>query len=148
MGAKRTEPNICKHPERKHGAKGLCASCYTMAWAREHPGANAGNAWLKAHPERAAELSRRAALRKHGMTPASYDALWNKQGGKCANRLCNKSAPLVMKDYRASLHVDHCHATGVVRGLLCQGCNLALGHTADSRDRLLGLIEYLGRGIN
>jgi len=39
--------------------------------------------------------------------------------------------------------VDHCHETGKVRGFLCSGCNLALGHVGDSRDVLLKLAEYV-----
>jgi hypothetical protein len=40
-------------------------------------------------------------------------------------------------------HVDHCHATGQVRGILCFNCNAALGHVGDSKDRLLSLVAYL-----
>jgi hypothetical protein len=43
------------------------------------------------------------------------------------------------------MHVDHCHTTGFVRGLLCFNCNAALGHVGDSADRLTKLIEYLHR---
>ena len=41
------------------------------------------------------------------------------------------------------LHVDHCHATGEVRGMLCFNCNAALGHVNDSIERLKMLIDYL-----
>lgn len=42
-------------------------------------------------------------------------------------------------------HVDHCHSTGLVRGILCFNCNAALGHLQDSEDRILALLRYLRR---
>ena len=42
-------------------------------------------------------------------------------------------------------HVDHCHVTGVVRGVLCFNCNAALGHVNDSVSRLLDLVKYINR---
>lgn len=42
-----------------------------------------------------------------------------------------------------STHVDHCHSSGVVRGLVCQLCNMAIGCAKDSASRLAKLISYL-----
>jgi hypothetical protein len=44
-----------------------------------------------------------------------------------------------------SLAIDHCHKTKVVRGLLCNSCNVALGNVKDDVNRLRKLIEYLER---
>lgn len=44
-----------------------------------------------------------------------------------------------------SLHIDHDHETGKVRGVLCHGCNLALGNVEDSPARLRALADYLER---
>ena len=41
------------------------------------------------------------------------------------------------------MHVDHCHDTGKIRGVLCFNCNAALGHIGDSIDRLEMLILYM-----
>lgn len=41
------------------------------------------------------------------------------------------------------LHIDHCHATGKVRGVLCHKCNLVLGLVNDDPKRLLALVEYV-----
>lgn len=42
-----------------------------------------------------------------------------------------------------AFHIDHDHDTGVVRGLLCNLCNLLLGHARDQQDVLRAAIEYL-----
>ena len=134
----------CGHPDRKHGAKGLCKSCYMVEWMRLHPDANSGNAWSRANPDRARYLRRRGQLKKHGITPEQYAELHAQQGGRCANNRCGVSFPVDSLDYRSSaLHVDHDHATGLIRGLLCRDCNAALGHAKDDQERLAGLIEYL-----
>lgn len=40
-------------------------------------------------------------------------------------------------------HVDHCHYTSVIRGILCSSCNLMLGHAKDDQRRLLAAAQYL-----
>lgn len=45
-----------------------------------------------------------------------------------------------------SLHVDHDHKTKQYRGVLCTGCNLALGCLHDNRDTVLALASYITNG--
>lgn len=82
-------------------------------------------------------ISRRERkLREYGLTTAAYDALVVQQAGRCA--IC----PEQYSDSKP-LHVDHCHTTGDVRGLLCLRCNTALGLFQDDTDRLTAAITYL-----
>ena len=69
-----------------------------------------------------------------GITDAAYEALLEQQGGHCA--ICS-ATPKTRR-----LHVDHDHATGKVRGLLCHRCNRALPTWVTS-DWLLGAAEYV-----
>jgi Recombination endonuclease VII len=71
--------------------------------------------------------------RRYGIGADEFDALVVAQGGVCA--ICGKEAPE---------HVDHSHATGVVRGILCFNCNGGLGQFKDSLDALVNAIAYLG----
>jgi len=132
------------HPDRKHRGKGLCNSCYVLAWMKAHPEADTGNTWLRNRPERRRELGRRGHLKAtYGITPDEYAAMWEQQQGLCANPGCRTFYPPDGDDYRKALHVDHNHETGQIRGLLCPGCNIALGMAGENAERLLGLIEYL-----
>jgi len=70
------------------------------------------------------------AARRYGITEAEVEAL--RSQGEC--EVCGGAE---------GLSIDHDHETGQVRGLLCRGCNLALGHVDDDVDRLQKLIEYL-----
>lgn len=71
---------------------------------------------------------------RHRTTVEAIELLWDKQGGRCA--ICKVVLP---EDF----HFDHCHETGVVRGLLCAPCNKGLGHFADDPDRLSAAAAYL-----
>lgn len=42
-----------------------------------------------------------------------------------------------------TMHIDHCHETRYVRGVLCSSCNSALGSLGENRKRIEGLLEYL-----
>src|SRR5271166_3895057 len=100
------------HPDRKHRAKGLCGSCYSMKWQKEHPEADSGTNWLRNRPEILKEKNRKYHLaHKHRTSVELYTAMWHQQNGKCANQRCQAFYPLVVEDYRKGLHVDHDHAT-------------------------------------
>ena len=61
--------------------------------------------------------------RKYGISLAEYDEILGAQGGRCA--ICREEGS-VLRDGSTRLAVDHDHATGRVRGILCLSCNQAI----------------------
>ncbi|MEV7492135.1 endonuclease VII domain-containing protein [Streptomyces anulatus] len=76
--------------------------------------------------------------RLYGITLDQYNEMLAKQDHLCA--LCGERP-----DTDRRMHVDHCHATGKIRALLCHHCNLLLGNAKDSTARLHQAIAYLQR---
>jgi hypothetical protein len=83
--------------------------------------------------------NRAASLRRYGITPEQYDALLEAQDGRCA--ICGETPS--GRQAAGRLHVDHCHETGRIRGLLCVRCNPGIGHFREREDLLLRAVEYL-----
>lgn len=77
--------------------------------------------------------------RRYGITEHQVVELFRHQRGVCA--ICGEPPDTTRK--RGGLHIDHDHTTGVVRGLVCESCNLGLGFFKDSPKRLVGAISYL-----
>jgi hypothetical protein len=81
--------------------------------------------------------------RTYGLDLDQLREMFEAQGGLC---------PVCLRELRpwsalgpGSNHVDHCHATGKVRGLLCPRCNRLLGCARDETDTLTRAISYLQR---
>ena len=77
---------------------------------------------------------------KYGIDAETYDRLFIQQEGKCA--IC-KRTPDKAPGKWGVLHVDHCHATGNVRGLLCYRCNSAVGGFGDDPSLMRAALTYL-----
>lgn len=75
--------------------------------------------------------------RVYGITLDQYKAMLAAQDGKCA--LGHDIGP------GSNICVDHDHATGRVRGLLCTKHNAAIGMLGDSHDGVRAALEYLER---
>ena len=72
----------------------------------------------------------------YGIEPEEYLMMHEDQQGMCA--ICGEKP-----NTKRGLHLDHCHDTGIVRGLLCHGCNTGLGSFQDDPERLSKAIDYL-----
>lgn len=92
------------------------------------------NRYAKSKPE----TREKHLIRKYGVSLAIYEQMLTAQGGACA--ICKK---LAISESYGVLHVDHCHKTGRVRGLLCRNCNHVLGLMGDSAELMVVAARYL-----
>lgn len=83
--------------------------------------------------------------KKFGLSLDTYKSMVAMQGGCCAICLEPPTHTEFGNKKKTRLHVDHNHDTGVIRGLLCHGCNIALGMLKDDPIRVLKAYEYLTR---
>ncbi len=97
-------------------------------------------AWNQAHPEQRFETSLR---HRFGISSKDFETLLTQQEGVCA--ACRLPETAVDRRTRKvrRLHIDHDHETGVIRGLLCTRCNLAVGYLKDDPRRAEGVLSYL-----
>lgn len=115
-------------PDRRQA---YCKPCMNARYDPEY--AKAYQARRLADPEKKLmhqkAVRRRMLERNYGITPEDYDRMLAEQGGTCG--ICDGPQKKVNGTDSAYYAVDHCHATGKVRGLLCNGCNLLL-HKLDT----------------
>jgi hypothetical protein len=137
------------HPARPGHAFGLCHTCYVR---------NRRNRWATCHPDRfrsrgdptlchpcyleqvtipktKARAWERGIAKRFGISAETYRAILLAQGGRCA--ICRGQS------VRGPLAVDHDHATGQIRGLLCTLCNRGLGAFRDDPAFLQAAASYL-----
>ena len=87
-------------------------------------------------------LQNKYFIRTYGITFQDYKRMYEEQEGLC--KICNNQGFLMdEKRHKMKLVVDHCHVTGLVRGLLCHNCNRALGLLSDDIKRFERAINYL-----
>ena len=101
--------------------------------------------WYKNNPERYYYNQIKA---KYGISKEDYLSLLLQQDNKCA--ICGKeeSTPNHWQDKKSRrLAIDHCHNTGIIRGLLCYRCNTTLGKVEDNAELLRNMATYLDGDI-
>jgi hypothetical protein len=100
----------------------------------------AAKQWRKDNPENTekhlARMRERSKERRYGITQKEFDQMLIRQNNKC--KICSDN----FKSFKDT-HIDHCHNTNKVRGLLCNNCNMALGQFMDNTDIMDNAIKYL-----
>jgi hypothetical protein len=100
----------------------------------------AAKQWRKDNPENVEKhlvrVRERAKERRYGITQEQFDQMLLDQNNKC--KICD----IKFKSIKFT-HIDHCHETNRVRGLLCNECNLAIGQFNDNTDIMDNAIKYL-----
>ena len=121
-------------------AAGRCKPCRARH-CREHYARNIEAQRAKNRERRRAAYAANPAADRdktrrylYGVTPAAFEAMLSQQGGVC--RICRVPEPTC---------IDHDHATGRVRGLLCMHCNAGLGLFGDDVGRIRAAAAYLQR---
>lgn len=77
-------------------------------------------------------------IRSYNITEENFIELLKKQKNICS--ICNKLLDL---DNPYMLHIDHCHKSGKIRGLLCHHCNNVLNFSSENPFILIKAIKYL-----
>ncbi len=121
-GERKPLDSFHRHPEGPNGRHSWCGQC--------------ANAAQKASRAKHGRPPRKPAWNlktRYGLTPDDVDRMLTDQGGVCA----------ICQGEMKRQCVDHDHATGKVRGLLCHRCNIGLPYVerADYRSAALAYLE-------
>ena len=131
---------------RFDGVSPYCKPCTSIKnghWDSKHPEVRKERVrvWGNKNPERKEHHRRSGVLRRYGLTNADYDAMLLTQGGRCA--ICGSTD--VARKNHDKFCVDHDHATGKIRSLLCTNCNVGIGSFKDDPNLLQQALDYLRR---
>lgn len=126
---------------KKDGLTTNCKTCekaYSKCWRIRNPVRRVEQlkAWVAKNPEKHRVHARRAHIKyKYGLSEPEFIDLCERQFWRCA--ICTTSIS------KGTSNIDHDHATGKVRGILCANCNRGLGAFQDNYKSLLAAGAYL-----
>lgn len=107
---------------------GLHSQCRSCVFAVSH------EYYRTIEPHRAGRWKSASQLKnRYGITLDEYEWLASAQDNKC----------LICGDKDVLLHVDHCHNSGRIRGLLCRHCNIALGLLRENKAAATEMVRYI-----
>jgi hypothetical protein len=94
--------------------------------------------WYLANKDKVKNNARKNRLNsRYGLTIEQYNMLLQQTNGIC---------PICLTEFSGFNHravVDHCHTTGRVRGILCNGCNAAIGFLKDDTKVVQRALKWL-----
>jgi hypothetical protein len=132
---KRTCKRGHENPQRnKCGACVPCQKELGLARYKRDPSARVASAvsYAKRHPEARRDQQRAYRL---GVSVVDVRTALSRSGGKC--EACGKALT------HATACIDHCHATGRVRGVLCRFCNALEGMLNKRSERVGQVLAYV-----
>lgn len=116
------QKDFSRHPLAANGYRRVCKCCNNKR----------RSARFAAHPEVHARFILLGRLSHYGLSPEQFETLIARQHNQCA--ICQIS--FAASPHSRRPHIDHCHASQIVRGLLCGQCNRGIGCFHDSADSL------------
>lgn len=116
-----------------------CTMCKTMKELAQFNKHGGGTAYLDRHPYCKDCSSERHLKQKYGLTAKDKEKMFERQNKSCD--ICLTTMEL------KTIHVDHCHKTGKIRGLLCSACNKSIGLLKDDPERCLRMAKYLKNAV-
>lgn len=131
--------NFSKDAVKSDGLCGQCRNCRRIYQQSER-----GKVRAKRYKqsEQGKRKQKKAVLKKYGLTPENYDQMLTDQRGRCA--ICGGH----WSEFQRGLAVDHNKETGIVRELLCGGCNMGIGQLKHDTELLESAIAYLWKHQN
>lgn len=130
------KPKVLVRLKKKYQENPTLSITQAKKWAKDNPDKikTIQKTWKEKHPEKRKLYTRNSRIRAYGISPETYYEMLKQQGNECA--ICKA------KSTRRAMNIDHDHKTGKVRGLLCDGCNLSLGHIEKFMEKA---IQYLSQ---
>lgn len=146
-------------------------NAYQKEWRKQNPGKNAAAAkrWKQENLEKSRAISR-AWSERNKERHRKNSREWNRKNpDKVRDRLLKSAFGISLSKYKEillsqneacaiceqpqstlkkNLAVDHCHSTGIIRGLLCTSCNLGIGQLQESTEILSKALAYLTKSKN
>jgi len=130
-------------PDKLHHSCKACQKVYNVKYRQSSQGQISKQEWNNNNREKVRFSIRQSMFFAHTgirITKEHYDNLSATQNNSCAICYINfEELPSKQK------HIDHCHTTNKIRGLLCSLCNTSLGGFKDNSDLLDSAKQYLAK---